>query len=193
MGDVLERAEVEQPIGGLVRTRRQRMELTLQDVADEAGISTGYLSLVERDKAVPTLTTLGKIAGALGVGLDHFVARPQPTDCVTSAATRRQFQVAGSDIRYERLGADFPGRELCSFIMTIGPGYASEPVRHAGEESIFVLSGRLRLTLDGEAMALAAGDSAHYDAGRLHAWANPGDAPVRVLWTGTIDLFGRDG
>ncbi|WP_292292288.1 XRE family transcriptional regulator [Marivita sp.] len=176
-------------IGKTIRVRRQKLELTLQDVAEVAGISIGYLSLIERDKAVPTLTTLAAISKALGVGMEFLITRPQPTDCVSRARNRPQFVVGSSQLRYERLGATFPGSELSSFIMTLEPGYQSDIVTHAGEETIFVLTGVLDITLEDEILTLAECDSAHYDASRPHGWANRTKAPVRALWTGTIDLF----
>jgi len=179
------------PIGILMRTRRRKLGMTLQEVAEAADISTGYQSLIERDKATPTMTTLARIAEALGVDIDYFLDRPQPTQCVTRADDRPAFTIGASRITYERLGADFPGSELASFIMTIPPGHRSESVFHAGEESIYLLSGRLVLTLEGQDMPLATGDSAHYDSSHRHGWTNPHDVAARVLWTGTIDLFSK--
>ncbi|RVT81528.1 cupin domain-containing protein [Rhodobacteraceae bacterium CCMM004] len=176
-------------IGGPIRARRQKAEMTLQAVAEAAAISPGYLSLIERDKAVPTLTTLDRIARALGVGLDHFVGRPQPTDCLTRGATRQRFTVGNDQLGYERVSAQFPGAELSSYVLTVAPGYASEVVVHAGEEHVYVLDGALVLTLEGERLRLARGDSVHYSSGRPHGWANPHGAPARVLWTGTHDIF----
>ncbi|MCC1493140.1 helix-turn-helix domain-containing protein [Cognatishimia sp. F0-27] len=176
-------------IGALARARRRRLALTLQEVSDAAGISTGYLSLIERDKATPTMTTLARIARALHVGIDYFVARPLPTDCVSRAAERGTFVLGAAQIHYERLGAVFPGATLNSFLMSIAPDYRSEVVTHAGEETIFVVSGTLVLMLDGEELTLETGDSAHYDASRPHGWANETGAVARVLWTGTLDLF----
>lgn len=176
-------------IGKTIRVRRQKLKLTLQDVAEDADISIGYLSLIERDKAVPTLTTLAAISKALGVGMEFLITRPQPTNCISRAKNRPQFVVGSAQLRYERLGATFPGNELSSFIMTLEPGYQSDIVTHAGEETIFVLTGELDITLEDEILTLAEGDSAHYDANRPHGWANRTDAPVRALWTGTIDLF----
>lgn len=177
-------------IGGMIRTRRQKLDLTLQDVSREAGISVGYLSLIERDKATPTLTTLARIAAALGVGVDAFVGKPQPADCITREGERPQFLLGKSEIRYERLGAVFPGSEMSSFVLTIDPGYTTEQSGHYGEEMFYVLSGRIDFTLDGQLMELRAGDSAHYDSTRPHAWANPYDETARVIWTGTLDIFG---
>lgn len=177
-------------MGQTIRSRRQKLKLTLQDVADAAGISIGYVSLIERDKAIPTFTTLSGIAQALGVGLEFFISRPSPNECVSHSTARQQFLLGPSQVRYERLSANFAGHELTSFIMELEPGYTSEIVTHSGEEVAYVLSGQLELNIDGDKMILNEGDSAHYDAMRPHGWANTSDQPVRILWTGTIDLFG---
>lgn len=176
-------------MGALIRARRRELDMTLQEVCDAAEISGGYLSQVERDLAVPTITTLSRIAGALGVTLEFFIARPKPTDCVTHSDRRQRFAIGGSEIHYERLGAEFAGHVLSSFIMTIPPGYRSERVTHGGEETFFIMDGRLDLALDDHEISLKAGDSAHYKANRLHGWSNPGPVPAHVLWTGTMDLF----
>ncbi|WP_223877738.1 helix-turn-helix domain-containing protein [Histidinibacterium aquaticum] len=180
-------------IGNMIRTRRQKLDLTLQEVSKEAGISVGYLSLIERDKATPTLTTLARIAAALGVGVDAFVGKPQPADCITRSGERPQFLLGSSGVRYERLGAVFPGAELSCFKLTIDQGYTSDTTGHIGEETIYVLSGRIDFTLDGQCMELGPGDSAHYDSHRSHGWSNPYVETAEVLWTGTIDLFGDRG
>lgn len=177
-------------VGGVIRARRQKLDMTLQEVSEAAGISTGYLSLIERDKSTPTLTTLSRIAAALGVGVEHFVGKPQPAECITRAGHRPQFLMGSAQVRYERLGAVFPGSDLSCFVLDIDTGYVSDEVSHPGEETFYILSGQLDMTLDGERLTLNAGDSAHYDSNRVHGWSNPYDAPARVLWTGTIDLFG---
>ncbi len=176
-------------IGGRVRARRLKAGLTLSKVADLAGISTGYLSLIERDKAVPTLTTLERIARALDAGLDEFVTRPEAVDCVTRKETRPRFYVGSDLLGYERVSAQFPGVELSSFVLTVAPGYHSERVVHAGEEHIYVLAGALELRLDGDRLTLDAGDSVHYSSERSHGWSNPFKETAQVLWTGTHDIF----
>ncbi|MEO0701777.1 MAG: cupin domain-containing protein [Pseudomonadota bacterium] len=176
-------------IGRRIRTRRQKAQMTLQAVAEVAEISTGYLSLIERDKAVPTLTTLDRIARALGTGLEQFVVRPGPVDCMTRSDTRPRFYLGSDLLGYERVSAQFPGAELSSYVLTVAPGYHSEKVVHAGEEHIYVLSGQMRLWLDDGTFNLATGDSVHYTSERSHGWANPFDEPAQVLWTGTHDIF----
>lgn len=182
-------APVTPKMGHRIRSRRQKEQMTLQAVAAVAEISTGYLSLIERDKAVPTLTTLDRIARALGTGLEQFVARPGPVDCMTRAKGRPRFYLGSDLLGYERVSAQFPGAELSSYVLTVAPGYVSDKVVHAGEEQIFVLSGQMRLWLDDGTFKLTSGDSVHYTSERPHGWENPFDVPAQVLWTGTHDIF----
>ncbi|MCR4266137.1 helix-turn-helix domain-containing protein [Nitratireductor sp. ZSWI3] len=186
-------SDAETRIGMLIRARRRQLGLTLQQLGDAASLSVGYLSQVERDNATPTLGTLAGIARALGVGLDYFVAQPRAEDALTREETRPRFSIAGSSVIYERLGAEFPGNQLSSFILTVPPGYASETVSHEGEELIYILDGSITQYLDGEAMVMEAGDSLHYRGNVPHAWSNPNETPARILWTGTLTLFKAGG
>lgn len=185
--------EVDTRIGVLIRARRRQLGLTLQQLGKAAGLSVGYLSQVERDNATPTLGSLAGIARALGVGLDYFVSQPRAEDGLTRAESRPQFSIAGSPIVYERLGTEFPGSQLSSFLLTVPPGYASETVSHEGEEMIYVLEGSITQYLDGEEMEMKAGDSLHYRGNTPHAWKNGTDSPARLLWTGTLTVFGANG
>lgn len=182
-------AEAETRVGALIRARRRQLGFTLQQLGDASNLSVGYLSQVERDHATPTLGSLAGIARALGVGLDYFVAQPRAQDALTRWETRPHFSISGSSVSYERLGAEFPGNQLSSFILTVPPGYASETVSHEGEELIYILEGSITQYLDGQAMIMKTGDSLHYRGNTPHAWSNPNEAPARILWTGTLTIF----
>jgi len=184
------RAEDGHPrVGALIRARRRQQHMTLMALGEKAEVSVGYLSQVERDQATPSLGTLAQIARALGVTIDYFIATPAPHNALTRAGERNRFSINGSSIIYERLGADFPGNQLSSFVMTVPPGYRSETVAHEGEEILYVLDGAITQRLDGEDMLMYAGDSLHFRGNRPHSWSNHTDQPARLLWTGTLTLF----
>lgn len=176
-------------VGALIRARRRQQHMTLMELGEAAEVSVGYLSQVERDHATPSLGTLAQIARALGVTIDYFVASPATHNALTRTGERNRFSLDGSSIMYERLGADFPGNQLSSFLMTVPPGYRSETVAHEGEEILFVLEGAITQMLDGEEMLMQAGDSLHFRGNRPHSWSNHTDQPARLLWTGTLALF----
>nr|WP_210529765.1 cupin domain-containing protein [Rubellimicrobium arenae] len=176
-------------LGPMLRRRRRQLGLTLRQLCDRAGLSVGYLSQVENNKAVPTLGTLAQIAAGLEVGLDYFVAQPKPADALSRADGRPRFSLPGSPIGYEAISSEYPGSELSSYILHVPPGYVSETVTHDGEEIILILDGEIEQTLGGEVIAMRPGDSLHYSGATPHAWANRGGTPARLLWTGTLSVL----
>ncbi len=189
----LSAADATPQLGPRLRKRRRQMGLTLQEMCDRAGLSVGYLSQLERDKAVPTLATLAQIARAMDVSVDFFVSTHKPTDALSRAAGRPQFSLAGSSIVYEAISADYPGSEMSSYILRVPPLYASETVSHDGEEIIVILEGSIEMTLGGETFTMRPGDSMHYDGKTPHSWTNGSDVPARVLWTGMLSVLNAGG
>ena len=59
----------------MIREERSRQERTLADVAGDAGVSTQYLSEVERGRKEPSSEVLEAVGGALGLGLVDLTER----------------------------------------------------------------------------------------------------------------------
>ena len=62
-------------VGHELRTERQQVDRTLADVAEQAGVSTQYLSEVERGRKEPSSEVLQAVAGALGLRLVDLTTR----------------------------------------------------------------------------------------------------------------------
>lgn len=62
-----------QRIGPAIRRLRQGRGLTLDALAEQAGISASHLSRLERSQTLPSFTVLAMIAEVLDVGVDEFV------------------------------------------------------------------------------------------------------------------------
>lgn len=62
-------------VGRELREERQGVGRTLADVAEEAGVSTQYLSEVERGRKEPSSEVLQAVAGALGLRLVDLTTR----------------------------------------------------------------------------------------------------------------------
>jgi transcriptional regulator with XRE-family HTH domain len=189
MAGMGEKPQGQPRVGPLIRARRRQLHLTLQRLADAAGISVGYVSQVERDLATPSLGTLAQIARSLDVGVDYFIATPDVGNALSRAGERETFSVSGSSILYERIVTDFAGNQLSSFILTVPAGYRSETVSHEGEEIIYMLAGHLTVRVEADETVLATGDGFHFRGNRAHSWWNAADEPARLLWTGTVALF----
>jgi transcriptional regulator with XRE-family HTH domain len=179
-------------LGGLIRQRRKKLSMTMQELADTAGVSVGYVSQIERDMAVPTLGTLAQIADALGVEIEYFVKSQKPTDAISWADGRQKFFMGGSSVRYEAVTNQYPGSEISSFILNVPAKYESETVSHEGEEIIFVLEGMIHQVLDGQIFEMRSGDCLHFDGAAPHSWSNPTDQEARVLWTGKLKVLNKE-
>lgn len=69
----MRRSDQPQPaLGKAIRQLREKRAATQEDLAHEADITTGTLSLIERGQANPTWDTVKKIATALGVSMGEL-------------------------------------------------------------------------------------------------------------------------
>lgn len=181
------------PLGDRLRQRRKALKMTLQEVADQAGFSVGFISQIERGITIPSLTSLIAVCRTLEVEAGTFLNPPK----VATPFTRREHRPvyglggeAGNAVSYERISASFPGNVLRSTIIHEPPGHRSEPMSHEGEEIFFILQGALTLEIDGDRMVLEAGDSAHFPSVRTHTMWNHTSEPTTILHTCTMDVFG---
>jgi transcriptional regulator with XRE-family HTH domain len=66
-----------QRIGPAIRKLRHEQDMTLDDLAEQAGISASHLSRLERGQTLPSFTVLAGIAHVLGVSIDEFAQLEQ--------------------------------------------------------------------------------------------------------------------
>lgn len=173
----------------MIRARRMQLDMTLTQLAQGSGLSAPFLSQVERGDSGLSLTSLLRIAHALGVSLNYFVAPRAATSPVLKHEQAEFFTLDGSRVQHARLAAFTEDRQLEPLLLIIPPQYESEPFRHSGEEFFYVKQGRLTVTIAGTEYRLEPGDSAHFNSGERHRWRNDGKEEVRLIWVGTPRLF----
>ncbi|MDR3473911.1 MAG: XRE family transcriptional regulator [Devosia sp.] len=192
-------ASAEPKLGHELRQRRLDLGLTLKQVADDAGLSVGFISQLERGLTAPSLSSLVSICKVLKTDVGTYLQQPRAGQRLSRHGQRPQYSLAGlnldqpgNPIRYERVSTQFPGRKLHSVIMNVPPGYRSETISHDGEEMIFVLSGELTSFIDGRHAILQPGDAEHFPSTLPHSVWNHTSAPAQMLWVGTQEVFGHE-
>ena len=184
-----EAAAAPDPLGTRLRNRRQQLGLTLKEVGDQAGLSVGFISQIERGITIPSLTSLINVCRVLKSEVGEFLTQPAGKP-VTRHDQRPVYALGDNAYSYERLSAAFPGNVLRSVILHDPPGFRSEPQSREGEELFFILEGALTIEIDGEPTILEAGDSLHFPSTRTHVTWNHMTRPTTVLHTCTMDVFG---
>ena len=164
-------------LGARLRLERLRRGLSLQQLEERTGVSRSMLSEVERGSKVPTVLVLDRIA----TGLDTSIARVLGDEREARVVVRRrgEHDTARDPSGWERriLSPVLPGVEF-ELMRTAIPGGvnagAFAPHAPGSREYLAMERGTLRLTLDGVAHVLRAGDSIYYAGDCRHAFANDG-------------------
>lgn len=178
-------------IGAKLRQRRKGLGLTLEAVAKAAGVTTGFVSQVERNITSPSLASLTALAEALDSHITEFFAPPPKPEETSRAEMRAIYSSPGGGFDFERLSTSFSGSRLNGLLVHHPPGFIIEEMTHEGEEFYFVMKGALTLVVDGVRTVLGVGDSIHFDSGRPHSVHNETGETVTVLVVNTMELFGE--
>ena len=174
-------------LGDKIKQIRKAKGLTLREVAQECGLSAGFLSQVERDGAVPSLASLRKLALALETSLYTLLAADDPTSPIISKSDRKTIRWSDRNVEWEVLSIQGPGTTLEAVMTRLEPGeeISNGPTTHGGgegEEFSLILSGEVELYIEPDTYQLSAGDSAHFHSGIPHNYRNIGDGIAEILY-----------
>jgi transcriptional regulator with XRE-family HTH domain len=178
---------VDASIGDRIRGLRKQRDLSLQQIAQSAELSVGYLSQVERGLSSPSVRDLVRIAGALETDLSFFFEaagahRTVDNAIVVRLAERQEVAFHAGVVKQRLTPAGRSSVQM--YMITIEPGgRAGEvPYTHAGEEAGVVLQGRLQLTVEDHDFILNEGDSFRFLSNRPHRFSNASSMVTRVIW-----------
>jgi transcriptional regulator with XRE-family HTH domain len=172
-------------IGERLREIRHLRRRTLKAVAERADVSESFLSQVERGKASASVSSLTRIAAALGVSVADLF-EPNGSQRQPRVLRREARPALGfGDLGRKYLLTPRPLEHLEVFIGELDPGGSTgdDPYTHGDSEELFVvLSGRVHLQLGEQVHELEPGDSIDYRSSVPHRVTNAGDTPAEVMW-----------
>lgn len=176
-----ERGDVLAHVSGNLRRLRQAAGLSQAALAQASGISRRMIVAVEGGDANISLSSLDKLAAAMGVRFVDLVRDPARAP----SAEINEVTWRGSDAQSTAvlLGTAPATAEAQMWLWSLGPGerYAAEPDPTGWHEMLFVTEGTLRLELSGVARDFAAGSFTIYATDQAYAYANPGTVLVRFV------------
>ena len=178
---------LEEAIGRQVRAYRKKMEITVVDLATQAGLSAGMLSKIENGLTSPSLATLRALADALKIPVTSLF---RSYDEVSDAMHVK----AGEGLKIERRGTR-AGHQYQLLGHSTHPALAVEPYlititeesdvfprfQHTGLEFLFILEGAVRYRHGDSFYDLEEGDSLFFDADKPHGPEQLTRLPLRFL------------
>jgi transcriptional regulator with XRE-family HTH domain len=166
-------------IGERVRSLRREAGMTLDGLAERAGVSRAMLSKMERGEKNPTLMIAARVADGLGVTLSQLIDTKRGGKATLIARDERR---VSRDPRtgFERgeISALTDGRGVGIAYNSLpeGTGSGDFPSYRSGvEQYVIVERGRLQVTVGVEEYALETGDALHFEADASHRFDNAGE------------------
>ncbi len=166
--------EINKQVAERLRRLRKAAGLSLDDLAERAGVSAAMLSQVETRKTNPTIAVLWKISQGLGVPFSELLGPEVAPSLVRAARLKdaRYLYSADKQFRSRPLLANVPGHRVELYELRLEPGGVedSEPHPPGSFEQVVVQEGRLALSVSGERHDLDAGDALFFPADRPHRY-----------------------
>jgi transcriptional regulator with XRE-family HTH domain len=163
-------------IGDRLRELRESRNISMRALATKSGLSANALSMIERGRASPSVSTLYKLADALGVSITSFFGTDAQRQNVVFLKADERTRISFGRGIFEALGGEqFVGR-VEPFMLTLENSANSGPrtMSHTGHEFVFCLRGELEYQVERQVFNLQAGDSLLFAAHLKHKWKNPG-------------------
>ena len=176
--------DLAQKIGIRLKELRQDVSLTLEKLAIATDLSPAFLSRIENGRSIPSIPTLQSIADALSVNIGFFFRDSDRQQYkITTKETRKKIVTQkGYEIEILNEGMANPFMEpaiVTNMSKDKEPGV--EVSVHDGQEFMYVIEGKLELTLGSKKYYLKKGDAAYWNGSIPHKGISVSKKPARTL------------
>jgi transcriptional regulator with XRE-family HTH domain len=181
----MERTEPRATIAAALRRERERLGVSLAELARRAGIAKSTLSQLEASAGNPSIETLWALAVALDVPFSRLVDPPSDPVQVIRAGEAPTLHSEHAAYTGALLSSCPPGARRDLHVITAEPGAAREAHAHirGTTEHLVVIAGRWRVGPIGAEVEVGPGDYARFPGDRPHGYTAllPGSSAVLVM------------
>jgi len=168
--------------GANLKQHRLAKEWTLDDLASRSGLSKPFLSRLEsgdRQASIAAVLTLSEIFGVSLASMFETQTELEPCLVVRRAEVMPREAYGLTYVPLSQAGHFFNLRPIRVTVSLNRAG--NDHYRHEGEEWIYVLSGKLTLSLAGQNYDLNVGDAVHFDSRLPHRIIARGKVAPEIL------------
>lgn len=173
-------------IGIRIKNLRSSQRVTLKDLAKKTGLTTSFLSQLERDLTSPSVKSLEKIAEALNTKVGYFFERGEGRGLIfIKKGVGKKVIDKEKNISCETLASGLLNIKMQPQVLTMGIGaeLPKEIIHTEGEKFGMLLKGKVELLCDSEDLIIEEGDSiycAHTQ--KPQRITNVGETEAKLLW-----------
>lgn len=165
-----------------IRALRDARQITLDALAQQAGLSKGTVVALEQGKANPSIGVLCRLAAALSLSVTDLLA--DPASEVSEKLIERTTPVvlwssaAGSTAKLDAALTGSTMFELWSWTLVPGETYQADAHSPGTRELVAVSRGRLAVTVGDQSISLDAGGAIRLLTDSPHSYTCIGGEPV---------------
>lgn len=191
-----ERRQLRSDLGSRMKAVRQSRGFTLEVAAQKTGLALSTIHKIENGRVSPSYENLVRIARAYDIGMERLFSsdhEAQQTTRMTVTRAGRGRKVRSKNFEYEVLCNELAEKKIIPLITRVekrAPLKPEDLEAHDGEETLYVLSGRVELVVEHyRPVVLEPGDCAYFDSTLKHGLRATDDEEARVFWACTyIDI-----
>ncbi|MCC2879531.1 cupin domain-containing protein [Enterocloster sp. OA13] len=174
-------------IGRKIKTFRNRYGMTIQEMAEQSGVSSSLLSQMERGIGNPTISVLEAVSHVMDCSVADLLAEDvKNSDLVVRHRERKRIYEGQKETAMYGLLSDKVVRGNFDMILIVLPPHSevdSRLSRHPEEEASFILKGNAVFEFDGEVIPLEEGDTIRVLSNRNHRVLNIQDEECVIICT----------
>jgi quercetin dioxygenase-like cupin family protein len=167
-------------LGQRMKTGREKMGMSIEDLALETGYLPEILAGVEENRTVPPVSLVLQLSRVLKLSMDELETQEeaQATKRRTKSHKKRVDSYA-----YIPLSKPGPDKHLRGYLVTIDAltDHKGVEYHHEGEEFVFVLRGRITIRIGENVTRLDRGESIHFNSALHHTLSNPDTEAAKLL------------
>jgi transcriptional regulator with XRE-family HTH domain len=168
-------------VGANLRRLRSKRGLSLQRLAQQAGVSRAMLSQIELGRSTPTISLLWKISQALDVTFSAFLTNQQGRKPVVMTAQAGKLLTNQAGTFSSRALFPLDGARRSEFYeLRLAAGAEENASAHAPgtSENLVVSAGNVEIGVEQTVYRLGPGDAVLFGADVPHFYRNVGAAPA---------------
>ncbi len=161
-------------VGSRVRRLRETYGMSQRELAKQAGVTNGAISMIEQNRVSPSVASLKKILQVFGLALADFFADEFEPEKKIFFRAHEMTRIADGLVVLRQIGGQISGRQMQVLHETYVPGgdTGSDMLTHEGEEAGVIVRGAIELTVGNKSEILGAGDGYYFSSRIPHRFRN---------------------
>ena len=169
-------------IGRKLKALRKDREMTQKELANNAGLTAGMISIMEADKVSPSVATLMKVLSVLNVSPMEFFQQDDPVHKRVFFDEDELVDIGSGDLVLKLVGGKNAG---CKRNLPPGADTGSKMISFEGEEGGFVIKGQIEVTIGDQTKVLKSGQAYYFDTKIPHRFRNRSKRVCQIVSAST--------